>query len=206
MIWCPGIPGAGKTVLASIAVDHLKTTSKDQESAVLCVFCSHADQERQTSIDLVASILEQLVRIKGITSEIRALYHHHQMRTTRPGLEELSKLLQSTIEKSAKVFIIIDALDECPETTRRAFIGEIHKLRSSAHLLVTSRPASGIAYAHDLELHDAIRLEIHALDTDLEMYIRAKTQRDPDLARYLKHDLALQEEVVTTIVESARGM
>ena len=206
MLWCPGIPGAGKTVLASIAVDHLRTTFKDQESALLCVFCSYADQERQTSTDLVASILEQLVRTKRITSEIRSLYQRHQTRTTHPGLAELSKLLQSMIEKSAKVFIIIDALDECPKTTRRAFVGEIHKLRSRAHLLVTSRPASAIAHAHDLEFHDAIHLEIHALNTDLEMYIRAKTQQDHALARYLKQDLLLQEEVVTTIIDNAKGM
>lgn len=206
MLWCPGILGAGKTVIASIAVDHLSATFKDQDSAVLCVFLNHADQQRQTSTDLVASILEQLVRTKGVTGEIRALYQRHQMRNTRPGLAEFSKLLHLMIEESTKVFIIIDALDECPETTRRAFVGEVHKLRSRAHVLITSRPASAIAYAHDLELHDAIHLEIQALNSDLEMYIRDKTQQDPDLARYLEHDLALQEEVVTTIVNNARGM
>lgn len=206
MLWCPGIPGAGKTVIASIAFDHLRATFKDQDTAILCIFCNHADRERQTSTESVASLLEQLVRTKGATGEIRAFYQRHQTRNTRQGLAELSKLLHSMVEKTARVFIVIDALDECLDTTRRAFIGQIHKFRSRAHLLVTSRPAVAIADAPEFEFHDAIHLEIHALNADLENYIRARTQQDHQIARYLKQDLALQEEVVTTIVDNARGM
>ena len=202
MLWCPGIPGAGKTVLASISVDHLKTTFKDQNFAVLCIFCNYADQGHQTSTDLVASLLGQLVRTKGVTGEIRALYRRHQTQATRPGLAELSELLYSIVKESAKVFIVIDGLDECSETTRGAFVAEIYKLRSHAHLMVTSRPASAIAHAHELEFQGAIHLEIHATNTDVEMYIRAKIQ----LARYLKQDVPLQEKVVATIVDNARGM
>lgn len=75
-------------------------------------------------------------------------------------------------------------------------------LRSSAHLLVTLRPASSIPH----ELHDAIRLEIHASDTDLENYTRFKTRQDRCLARYRAQDPPFQEEVVAKIVGNARGM
>lgn len=108
MLWCPGIPGAGKTVIASVSVDHLQTIFKDEDAAVLCIFCSYADQAHQTSVDLVASILEQMVQTKGVTDEIRALHRRHQTRTTRPGLKELSDLLQSVIQSFPKVFIVID--------------------------------------------------------------------------------------------------
>lgn len=74
-------------------------------------------------------------------------------------------------------------------------------LRSSAYLLVTLRPASSIPH----ELHDAIRLEIHASDTDLESYTRFKTRQDRCLARYMAQDPPFQEEVVAKIVGNVRG-
>ena len=202
MLWCPGIPGAGKTVLASISVDYLKTVFKDENVAVLCVFCSYADQGNQKTIDLVASILEQLVRIKGVTDELRVICRQHQMRNTRPGLPELSEILQSVFRGFTKAFIVIDALDECPETTRESFLGEIYKLRHLAHLLVTSRHSSSVAHLFP----DPLRLEIHASNTDLEMYVRSKTQQDHHLARIVRQDLSLQEEIVVTVVGNARGM
>ena len=100
------------------------------------------------------------------------------------------------------MFIVIDALDECPETTRKELIPEIRKLRSVANLLVTTRQLMSI----ERELHDAVHLEIHALDTDLETYIRSKTQQDSGLALYTNEDPRLQDEIVKTIVGNARGM
>lgn len=202
MLWCPGIPGAGKTVLASLAVDHLQTIFKDEKVAVLCVFCSYTNQDNQTSVDLVASILKQVLRTTGVTDEIRKVYQDHQTHATRPGLTKLSSLLQSSIATLPKVFIVIDGLDECPQTTRDTFVREIPKLGSSAHLLITSRQSISIAR----EFPDAMYLELHASDTDLEVYIRSKTQQDRHLARYVGQDPSLQEEVVATIIGKARGM
>ena len=52
------------------------------------------------------------------------LYRRHSKKQTRPTLGELSKLLQSEVRHISKVFIVIDALDECPESnrTRESFL------------------------------------------------------------------------------------
>ena len=40
-LWCPGIPGAGKTYLASIIIDYLqRQPSSEGQIAVLCLFCN----------------------------------------------------------------------------------------------------------------------------------------------------------------------
>jgi hypothetical protein len=58
-----------------------------------------------------------------------SLYCHHneKQKETRPNLDELSKLLQSEVQRHSNVFIIIDALDECPE--KESFLAEIRKLQ-----------------------------------------------------------------------------
>lgn len=201
-LFCPGIPGAGKTILASVAVDYLRNRFDDAGSAVVCVFCNHADEGHQRHIDLVASILEQLLQRKGVTDELMMLYQRHQSRRTHPEPGELLELLYSTIQDFERVFVIIDALDECPETTRKEFVNEVHRLRSVASLLITSRQVKSI----EDEFHDATHLEIHALDTDLEIYIRTRTQQDHRLVLYMEKDPSLQEEIVQTILGNARGM
>ena len=118
-LFCPGIPGAGKSVLASISVEHLKTRFEDEGSAVAYVFCNHADAEHQRSIDLVASILEQLLQTTGVTDEVRMLYRRDQAHRIPTKVEESSDILQTTIQKFNRVFIVVDALDECPDTTRK---------------------------------------------------------------------------------------
>ena len=201
-LYCSGIPGAGKTVLASISTDYLLTSVINENSAVIFVFCNHADEGQQRSVNLMASLLEQLVRRKGVTEKLRMLYQHYQVRKGRPELQEVSDLMHSTIEKFTKVFIVIDALDECQETERNDFICEIHKLRATANVLITSRQIESI----ELAFRDATRLKIHALDSDLRTYTESKTLEDRQLARYVKEDPSLQTEIVEKIVSNAGGM
>ena len=201
-LWCHGIPGSGKTVLASIAIDHLRIVFKDENRAVVSVFCNYADLGNQKSDDLVASVLEQLVRSKGVTDELRMLYQRHRRQRTRPGPKELAELLNTVTGGFAKVFIVIDALDECPETTRNSVLGEIYKLENRPRLLITSRHSSSIANI----CHDAIHLEIQASDTDLEIYVRSKIQQDRHLAHYVDQDSSLQKDIVRKVVDNAKGM
>ncbi len=202
-LWCHGIPGCGKTVLASIAVDHLRNAFKDENVAVVCVFCSHANPGNQKSTDLIASVLEQLVRSKGVTDGLRTLYQQHHKQHTPLETKEVTKLLKSVIRDTAKVFIVIDALDECPKTLRESFLDELYKLENQLpHLMVTSRYPSSVGHIS----RDAIQLEIQALDTDLEIYVRSKIQQDRHLAHYVDQDSSLQKDIVEKFVNNAKGM
>ena len=78
MLWCTGIPGAGKTVIASVVTDHLRKERSQQDetgSAVACVFLKHDDQE-QSKLNILGCILSQLVSRKAhVPAELEALYH-----------------------------------------------------------------------------------------------------------------------------------
>ncbi|RPB26487.1 hypothetical protein L211DRAFT_760058, partial [Terfezia boudieri ATCC MYA-4762] len=56
---CTGRPGAGKSVLASIVIDHLRETLKDQY-VVLYSYCNFKEKEQQTAVNLVSSLLRHL--------------------------------------------------------------------------------------------------------------------------------------------------
>ena len=40
VLFCPGIPGAGKTILSSIIIDYLEIFAKKQDIAVIYIFCN----------------------------------------------------------------------------------------------------------------------------------------------------------------------
>jgi len=58
MLWCPGIPGAGKTFLASIVFEHLKTIHEGQNVAVLIVYCGYNEANTQSIDNLIAALIK----------------------------------------------------------------------------------------------------------------------------------------------------
>jgi hypothetical protein len=60
-LFCPGIPGAGKTILASIVVNDLDTRfSDDSTIGIAYIYCNFRRQDEQKIDDLLASLLKQL--------------------------------------------------------------------------------------------------------------------------------------------------
>lgn len=190
--------------LRSIVVNHLEQHFKDN-AATAYIYCSYKEQKDQTAVNLIASLLQQLVQRDPVVSDdIISLYRLHTQKQTRPTLGELSKLLQLELRRLSKVFIVIDALDECPESNRNReiFLTEIRKLQPTIHLLITSRHISTI----EREFENEVRVEIRASDRDIRRYLEGRIESEGRLVRLVKTDSALQATIANTIVENAKGM
>jgi ankyrin repeat domain-containing protein 50 len=147
--------------------------------------------------------LQQLVqRKRAVSDEIASLYRCHIEEGTRPTLNTWSELLQLEVRRLSKIFIIVDALDECLESTRDSFLVEIQKLQPSIHLLVTSRHNITI----EPEFKRAARVEIRASDEDVKKYLKDRIESERQLVRQVRKNPALQETVISTIMENAKGM
>ncbi|KAH0536690.1 hypothetical protein FGG08_006456 [Glutinoglossum americanum] len=197
--------GAGKTILVSIVVDYLERSFEKENVAIAYIYCSYKEQEDQTVVNLIASLLQQLVQRNPIISdEVMSLHRSHIRKRTRPKLDEYSSLLQSEVCRFSKVFIVIDALDECPESkrTRDNFLVEVRKLQPRIHLLVTSRHVSTI----EREFEKSARVEIRASDEDVKRYLEGRVKTEGRLVRHVKADPALQDTIVNTIAEKAKGI
>jgi Cdc6-like AAA superfamily ATPase len=110
-LFCPGIPGAGKTIATSIVVGHLQRTFQhDVRVGVAYLYCNFRRQENLT--DLLLSLLKQLIP-PSIPETVVSLYGRHQAKRTRPSFGEISEALHSIVASYSRAFIIIDALDEC---------------------------------------------------------------------------------------------
>jgi hypothetical protein len=78
-LFCPGIPGAGKTMIASIVVDHLRTCFPDDKTGKVFIYCLYKRQDNQQVDDLLASLLGQLVVWQSMVPEsICEFYDKHR--------------------------------------------------------------------------------------------------------------------------------
>ncbi|KAF9890746.1 hypothetical protein FE257_005614 [Aspergillus nanangensis] len=62
IMWCPGVSGAGNTYFASIALDCLRVSSKDDDDmAVVGIYCDYEEFSQQSTAKYIASLLQQLI-------------------------------------------------------------------------------------------------------------------------------------------------
>lgn len=116
-LFCPGMPGAGKTILTATVIDDLTRRFQndgDADVGIAYIYCNFMRQSEQTVDRLLASLLKQLCQTRPPLPDcLKDLYEHHQRRRTRPSFTEISNTIRSVASLYYKVFIIVDALDEC---------------------------------------------------------------------------------------------
>ena len=204
-LFCPGIPGAGKTMITSIVVDTLCTRFENDGSVgIAYLYCNFRQQQDQKPADLLASLLGQLVQGQpSVSSSVKSLHERYRAKRTRPSFDEISQVLQSTIASYSRTFIIIDALDEraASDGGRGEFLSEIFKLqaKTGANLFATSRFIPDITE----EFKGSPSLEIRANGEDVRRYLDGHMSH---LRPFVSRKPDLQEEIKDEIVQAVDGM
>ena len=108
------------------------------------LFCSfqHYHDETQKVESLLASILRQLAQdLAPLPDCISALFEKYSPKGTQPTITEISEALRFVIGSFQRIFIVIDALDECDIHVVHRILNEISDLQtmSDLNLLATSR-------------------------------------------------------------------
>ena len=92
-------------------IDDLITRfQNDPTIGITYIYCNFKRKDDQKAEDLLASLLTQKWPSLDI---VKDLYDRHRDKRTRPPLEEISRALQSVATVYSRIFIIVDALDEC---------------------------------------------------------------------------------------------
>lgn len=203
-LFCPGIPGAGKTIMAATTIDHLLRTLRSNTIGVAYIYCNYKAKANRNATSLLAAILKQLVQARpSIAEPVRRLYNDPNRTSTRPSLEEILSALQSTLTNYSSVYIVVDALDECQEKdgTRSQLLAKLRDLQGKGdmRLMVTSRFIPDI----ENEFKLALKLEVRASDADVKRFVMDQKYRLP---KCVQRDNELLRVVQDKIVEAADGM
>jgi len=205
-LFCPGIPGGGKTMIASTVIDFLQARfAGDDKVGVAFLYCNFRRKADQMARDLVSSLLRelllQLTPLPAKVVELRgACLKDHRLPTMVEIVACLSAALESFPHGS---YLIVDALDESQVSRdgRDTFLTELFALQTATHvnIFATSRHIPDI----EERFKDATKLEIRGRDEDIRYFLASSMS---ELRGALQRNAALQAEVIDTIAKAVDGM
>ncbi|RJE21197.1 Phosphorylase superfamily [Aspergillus sclerotialis] len=204
-LFCPGIPGAGKTILTSIVVEDLCTRyGTNSDVAIAYLYFNFKRCEEQNLEKLLATLLRQLTQgHPSFSDSVKHLYNRHRISGTRPSVREIISALHSVSSNFSRLFIVIDALDECQASdgSRNRFLDEVFSLQAKLNLniLATSRFIPEILSRFE---GNPTR-EIYASRQDVTRYLQANVARLPS---FVSRNPELQEDIITEITKAVDGM
>jgi hypothetical protein len=179
-------------------------------------FFDFKDQSKQDARGVLSSLLIQLAAQSDAYCEsLFALYSEHDAGSKQPGEYALRECLDNILklQDQGPIFIIIDAIDECPNSagtpSPRETVLELVKWLSElpySHLsiCVTSRPEADIEAvlqplaSHTVSLHDE-----SGQNEDIINYVTWFINSDPKARKWRKED---KELVIEKLSERANGM
>jgi len=203
-LFCPGIPEAGKTMMAAIAIDHLCGMAEGIGIGIAYLFCSYKAQTDQSAPSLLAALVKQLVQSRPeITAPVTHVYDQHSKRGSRPSLDEMFSVLQSVCSNYTAVHIVVDVLDECADRdgARGRLIDKLRNLQATTdvRLLFTSCFVPEITQ----KFQSNPILEVRASEEDVRRFVAGQMSRLPNC---IQRNDELTRAVQNKIVEAVDGM
>jgi hypothetical protein len=179
VFWLSGILGAGKTVLASTAIDDCQ---EDPEACTAYFYCKHGDPQRTTFISIIKTLLRQL-----LSSQHALLPWCYDQFVSSDQLSPSERICKEMIRMALlnidKTFIIVDGVDECEPKERKpllSFIGQmISECESRApgklRVMLTSRDEPDIRKY--LTTFVELRMRPDDNERDMKRFIRGWCQK-----------------------------
>ncbi|KAJ6540325.1 hypothetical protein B0H19DRAFT_1239672 [Mycena capillaripes] len=156
-LWCRGI-------------HHLSAESETKKIGIACMYLSHKEAEDQTPVKLLTALWRQLILGKSVGALAKRLYQHHREKRTTPSLNKVFNVLRLVIAEYSTVYIVVDAIDEYPETQRSVLLEYLGNMGPAVNLMLTSRPH----ISPDTTLPNLSALEIRATQDDVRRFLLAK--------------------------------
>ena len=209
--WLNGIPGSGKTILASAAVqDVIELCANDPGRVVAFFYFEFNNLQKQDPQLMLRSIVQQLlVQCIAIPPSVDSLFAKCEQSGRLPLRSELLELLRHILQIFPHVYIVVDALDEC--NRRVELLRSLQQIAEwnleNIHVLLTSRKERDIevSLSSYVSSENSIVFESEKVDEDIEMYTRKRLVEDETLRRWRGYN-AISQEIERTITRRACGM
>lgn len=214
VLWCPGLPGAGKTVMASLVIDRLRTWAAVpwvlHKNSVCWLYLGHTESKGRPGALLRALLRHLVCQSENMPYCVEILHKHLEAGTSPTDLSVLDCIVE-VCQGKENIFLVIDAMDEYPEAQRTLLIEYLQDMRRklpALRILITSRWIQSIA----TELGSPICYNIEAHDDDLVAFVRK--QLDLPKNRHLEHfsraenggSISLVNKIVDTVVLRSQGL
>jgi hypothetical protein len=205
------------TVLASSTIiEEIETMRKSGLASLGFFYHDFRDDQKKDRRGLLSSLLVQLCHQSDSYCDVLSrMYSEHVDGSQHPSDSALFRCLIEIVKLpgQAPVYLIIDALDECPNTSAipsprekvLKLVGELFDLQlPNLRICVTSRPETDIKAVLDpLAFHSVSLHDERGQMEDIENYIKSVIKTDPRNRRWKPEDKQL---VIDVLIKNADGM
>ena len=185
-------------------------------ATVAYFYFNYGDAAKQDARGLLSSLLIQLcVQSDSFCDILSAIYSKHDRGFRQPSEDVLLQCLKEMVAVPGQgpLYIIIDALDECPNSSRLTSPRkEVLKIMQELvkwdlphlHLSITSRPEADIQAVlgplstYDMSLHDQT-----GQAQDIATYVESVVTSDPTMREWPDN---VKELVINTLERTGGGM
>jgi hypothetical protein len=203
-VWIHGIPGAGKTILASWLIEEVQNHCKHacSKSSICAYYYCYFGHNQDETMSFLRWIISQLLRQ---AEAVPALVYDLFKRGKEPSIAELLDSLETALQLWDVVYIVIDAIDE--SNPREDLLESIRDLATSPRfskiqMLITSREYRDIELGME-GITKSVSMSNSLVEQDIRLYIQSAIQSNKSFKRWPKDLLLEVEEAVST---QAKGM
>jgi hypothetical protein len=201
---------------SSSIIQDIEDARKAGLASLAYYYFDFKDSQKQDRRGLLSSLLLQLsARSDALCNILDQTYLTCDKGSRQPSESDLIDCLKEmlSVHGQGKVYIILDALDECSNnsgmpTSRENVLGLLKDLIAlrlpHVHICVTSRPEVDIQTALDnLASHRVSLHEEGGQRRDIIDYIKSVVESDPRMGKWREEDKQL---VIGTLARKADGM
>lgn len=172
------------------------------------MYYKYQNRETQKSKDIVGTIIKQLARKKEVLPKsLVELHREYSRQDELPSQVKLQAQLVEISQSFDQVYIIIDALDECPDQDLiLPLITALIQESSKVKICVTSRIEQNIRKSFAKLACPTLEIEAKKVDRDIAVFVDAEIDRLSKDYEWGTIDLALKAKIKTALVTKSNGM
>ncbi|EXK44728.1 hypothetical protein FOMG_03414 [Fusarium oxysporum f. sp. melonis 26406] len=211
-LWCSGIPGAGKSVLAVAMIEEcLQRNAQDTRKAVAYFFCTYKNESSQHSTTILSSLCMQLEMQSESAFQILQEYHDQLFSgrdlSARPTAETLAQKLHLICACFTRTYIIVDGLDECDHRVAANVecLAKLSLLQGYDVINMALSSRDEIIIRQRLK-NDFPHVEIKAHTEDLQLYVASELSERIASKQLRLRDQSLKDLIMTRLVGGAKGI
>lgn len=197
-LYCPGIPGSGKTFTTAMVIENIETLSEENGWVFAYVFCNYQQRKENMCEMLLRSLLRMVLeQAQEISDEVQ----RWPTRNKEISINEIIDQLRVSIKGCSRVFFMVDALDELD--VFRDLVSHLFDLQEavSVNLYFTSRKLPHIQMHFD----KALIIPIKATEYDVGIYLENQMGK-PLVPNFVRSNQTLQDEIKKTVVNAVGEM
>jgi len=207
-LWISGKLGSGKTVLLATVVGELYAKPPSDNAQVAHFFCRHDDPQSPLARNITGSIARQLISNLDAESELlQSLAKDLPPETADVDRERVMSALEQHIPTAHRIFIMIDAIDECQVNEASDVLADLRSLLGHPNINVCISTRSDASVFQSV--YPELRIDYHASMANSAMAAEIRTFIDNEFGRrrHIRQlEPALEDLIKEVLASTADGM